>query len=109
VASVGCITDITHFKTDNSSVSTVETFNGRSSNKLLFKKVYFSLEEDAVLSKSELAVLPLIAEGYSSKQIAGKLHLSIHTIHNHRKSMLRKMNVRSSAELINAAIIKHYL
>ncbi|HEX3165392.1 MAG TPA: LuxR C-terminal-related transcriptional regulator, partial [Chitinophagaceae bacterium] len=46
-------------------------------------------------------VLKYLADGLSSKQIAGKLNISINTINNHRKKMLLKTNCKSSAELIS--------
>ena len=47
----------------------------------------------ARLSVRELEVLAMIGEGQSMPQIAKKLALSIHTVHEHRKSMGRKLNI----------------
>jgi DNA-binding NarL/FixJ family response regulator len=57
-----------------------------------------------LLSDREREVLTLIAEGASSKQIADKLHLSVSTVDTHRKSLLRKLQVHNTAELIRLAI-----
>lgn len=65
--------------------------------------------EQLEISKSELKVLRLMADGFSSKQIADKLFLSIHTVKNHRKSMLLKTESSSSSELVKRAITEGWL
>jgi DNA-binding CsgD family transcriptional regulator len=52
------------------------------------------------LTSREREILSYIAEGLSSKQIAGKLFISEYTVANHRKNMLNKLGAKSSAELI---------
>jgi DNA-binding CsgD family transcriptional regulator len=52
------------------------------------------------LTNREKEILSCIANGLSSKQIAGKLFISEYTVANHRKNMLAKMGARSSAELV---------
>ncbi|QEC74380.1 helix-turn-helix transcriptional regulator [Arachidicoccus ginsenosidivorans] len=42
----------------------------------------------------------MMADGLSSKQIAGNLHISENTIANHRKNMLRKTSTGNVAQLI---------
>lgn len=61
------------------------------------------------ISPSELKVLKGIATGYSSKRIAQELQLSEHTIKNHRKNMLRKLQCTNSAELIKLAMVKGWI
>lgn len=61
------------------------------------------------LSPRELQVLRLLALGGSSKQIANELSLSIHTVQNHRKSLLRKTGKNSTAELMTYAAQMGYL
>lgn len=58
-----------------------------------------SMELD-MLTQREQQVLQLVADGYSSKQIAQRLIISEHTVANHRRNMLAKTGARSSAELI---------
>jgi DNA-binding NarL/FixJ family response regulator len=56
------------------------------------------------LTSREKEILTYIAEGLSSKQIAGKLLISEYTVANHRKNMLSKMGARNSAELVRINI-----
>lgn len=54
----------------------------------------------SVLSKKELEILQLVAEGLSSQEVADKLHLSVRTVSNHRANMLRKTNFHNTTELV---------
>jgi DNA-binding NarL/FixJ family response regulator len=58
----------------------------------------------ALLSEREREVLQFVAEGASSKEMATRLNLSAATVETHRKSLLKKLNARNSAELIRLAI-----
>lgn len=65
---------------------------------------YYPDPEESRLTGREREILGRLADGLSSKQIAGKLHLSENTIVNHRKNILRKTNTKNVAELIRYAI-----
>jgi DNA-binding CsgD family transcriptional regulator len=56
------------------------------------------------LSKREMEVLLLIAEGLKSLQIAGTLFISKQTVDKHRKNMLKKTGAKSSAALVRLYI-----
>jgi DNA-binding CsgD family transcriptional regulator len=50
--------------------------------------------------------LELLLAGDSEKQIAGKLHLSPHTVHGYVKSVYRRFNVCTRAELLSLWVRK---
>src|SRR5450432_2794202 len=52
------------------------------------------------ISRREKEVLVLIAEGYTSSEIAGKLFVSNFTVDSHRKNLIAKLNVKNTAMLI---------
>lgn len=56
------------------------------------------------LSKREIEVLLLIAEGYTNAEIADKLFNSKRTIETHRQNMLAKTGAKNTANLIKYAI-----
>ncbi|MFD2513297.1 response regulator [Pontibacter locisalis] len=56
------------------------------------------------LSKRELEVLSLIAEGYTNVEIANKLYTSKRTIETHRQNILEKTHAKNTANLIKYAI-----
>lgn len=58
------------------------------------------------LTKRERDVLILIAQGLTNQRIADQLFLSKHTIETHRKNIMRKMAFKSSAELIQYAVLQ---
>ena len=61
-------------------------------------------KRDAHLTAKEKEVLQLIAEGYSSKQIAKHFTLSLNTIHVHRNNIMRKLGIHKQAELVRYAL-----
>lgn len=58
----------------------------------------------SVLTPREREVLQLLAEGRSTKEIAGLLHVSVKTVDTHRKQIMDKLDVHNMAELIKYAI-----
>ena len=56
------------------------------------------------LTPKEKEVLQLIAEGYSSKQIAKSFNLSLNTIHVHRNNIMKKLGIHKQTELVRFAI-----
>lgn len=63
-------------------------------------------EEQAVsaLSSRERGILQLFAEGFSSKEIAEQLDLSLHTVHVHKNNIMKKLNIHRQADMIKYAI-----
>lgn len=57
-----------------------------------------------LLSRREKEVLQMIADNYTSREIAEKLHLSKRTIDRHRESIQSKMEVKSVTALVRKAI-----
>ena len=55
------------------------------------------------LSRRELEVLGLVAEGMASREIADRLFISVATVNNHRQRILEKLGTRSSAEAVHYA------
>jgi len=65
-----------------------------------------SEEEDSYeLSERETEVLVLLAKGCSSKEIADKLNISVHTVNTHRKNITRKTGIKSVAGLAVYAML----
>jgi len=56
------------------------------------------------LTPRELEVLKLVAQGYSNKQVADRMNLSIKTIEKHRSSVMKKLNLRNTVMLASYAI-----
>lgn len=56
------------------------------------------------LTPREREVLQLVAEGRTTRDIAGRLHVSVKTIETHRKQIMDKLELRSVAELTKYAV-----
>ena len=61
------------------------------------------------LSPREREVANLVASGYSNKRIAAELGLSEKTIEKYRSNCVRKLGVRSSAEMVRAVVTAEML
>ncbi len=57
-----------------------------------------------ILTPRELQVLKLIAEAYSSKEIAAELVISVKTVERHRQNILDKLGMSDRVELTRYAI-----
>ena len=66
-------------------------------------------EENYELSDRESEVLLLVAQGCSSKEIADKLHISIHTVNTHRKNITHKTGIKSVAGLAVYAMLHNLI
>jgi two-component system response regulator NreC len=56
------------------------------------------------LSAREREVLQLIAEGWSTKQIASHLYVSVKTIETHRRQIMKKLDLHTIADLTKYAV-----
>ena len=61
-------------------------------------------DRKAILSEREIEVLKLIHEGLLSKEISGKLCISVHTVNTHRQRILEKLKVDTSIEAVKYAM-----
>lgn len=61
------------------------------------------------LTIREKQVLTLVAEGRKSKDIAELLSISIRTVEHHRANIMKKADVKNTAELIKYAIQKGFI
>jgi DNA-binding NarL/FixJ family response regulator len=61
------------------------------------------------LSKREMEVLKLIAEGYTAEKIADKIFTSRRTVETHRQNILEKTKAKNTANLIVYAVRHHLL
>lgn len=56
------------------------------------------------LSERELEVLKLVAQGYTNKEIADMIFLSVKTVETHKAHIMDKLELRSRAELVRYAL-----
>ncbi|MEO7990244.1 MAG: response regulator transcription factor [Chryseolinea sp.] len=57
-----------------------------------------------ILTLRETEILKYLASGYSTQKVADELYLSPHTVHTHRKSIIKKLNIKSPTEFVIYAL-----
>lgn len=75
--------------------------------KILASVIHPDKEKNVVLqkiTKRELQILKLLAEEYTTREIAEQLFISFRTVENHRYSLLQKMDVKNTVGLIRVAL-----
>ncbi|SIT05862.1 MULTISPECIES: response regulator transcription factor [Alicyclobacillus] len=55
------------------------------------------------LSPREMEVLVLLAQGYTNREVADALHISVKTVETHRQHIMRRLGLKSRAELVRYA------
>jgi DNA-binding NarL/FixJ family response regulator len=63
----------------------------------------------ASLSPREEEVLRLVAWGYSNKDVAAKLDLSVKTVESHKANAAQKLNLRSRIDVVRFALLQGWL
>ena len=56
--------------------------------------------DPSVLTTRETEILKLIAQGHSTQTVADMLFLSPHTVQTHRKSIIKKLNIKSPTQFV---------
>jgi DNA-binding NarL/FixJ family response regulator len=57
-----------------------------------------------LLSKREIEILIMFAEGFINKEIADRLFISIRTVESHKNHIMQKLNLKTQVELVKYAI-----
>ena len=61
------------------------------------------------LTDREAEVLRLIASGYSNKEIAAQLSVSVKTVEAHKANSMKKLDLTSRTEIVNYALLRGWL
>ncbi len=56
------------------------------------------------LSVREMEVFRLFAEGYSNREIAEKLFISVRTVETHKNNIMKKINTKTTVDMVKFAI-----
>ncbi len=68
-----------------------------------------SEKQSRELSGREREILKLLAEGYSNREIAEFLSISVKTVETHRANIMRKHNFKNVTELVLYAVRNHII
>lgn len=100
--------EIADIKSDETIILTIFRYSAEHGYRKVFTKVYANTD-DSVLTAREMEIVNLCREGHSSKMIAEKLNLSIHTVKNHKRNIMAKTKTHNISELIHLCIQKHWM
>ena len=67
------------------------------------------MQPSAAVSERESEVLRLIASGYSNKEIAAQLSLSVKTVEAHKANAMRKLELRGRIDIVKYAVLQGWL
>lgn len=62
-----------------------------------------NFQQVSILSEQEKRIISFIINGLEEKEIAENLFISKHTVHTHKKNILRKLNLHTNADLVRFA------
>ncbi|GAB3219460.1 hypothetical protein GCM10027454_09100 [Algoriphagus aestuariicola] len=100
-------TDISHITSKNNYKVSLIGLNGECSYTEM--DVISKQLETKVYSKREKEILKLIASGLTSRKISDKLCIALDTVKNHRRNILKKAGVTSTAQLIKESMVSGLL
>ena len=66
-------------------------------------------ESKSEITDREADVLRMIAWGYSNKEIAARMDISVKTVEAHKANAMRKMDMRSRIDIVRYAILQGWL
>jgi two-component system, NarL family, response regulator NreC len=69
----------------------------------------FKKSASANVSDRELEVLKAIAWGYSNKEIAARLKLSVKTVEAHKANSMKKLDLHSRIDIVRYAVLQGWL
>lgn len=99
---LGICNDITNWKKTDKQVASITT-DLHDNITFLIPDDNSLLQSQTILSKRELEIVRLLAQGLSSKSIADRLFISVHTVNTHRQNIIQKTGTKNTGELINFA------
>ncbi|MCX6268226.1 MAG: response regulator transcription factor [Bacteroidetes bacterium] len=88
-------------------------FNGKTyfcnlCSKVILRDYASDSEEGAVdfrtITPREIEIIGYLSDGYSTKEISGKLFISDKTVERHKSNLLKKMKLRNTAQLVRVAV-----
>lgn len=105
---------------DSAMLSKFHTYADLYTNPSHFVKIIRDLTEqkaektkskvyDDSLSKREVEILVLVAQGLMNKEIADRLNISLNTVITHRKNIMKKTGIKSVAGLTSYALMHNYI
>lgn len=108
VLNMKVFTEIGDIKTDTTIILSIYRYSAEHGYQKIRTKVY-GANLNTQLTLRETEIINLCLEGLTSKMIAKKLNISIHTVKNHKRNCMEKTLTHNIAELIHLCILNHWI
>lgn len=108
VLNLRVFTEIGDFKTDDTMILSIFKYSVEEGYQKVSTSIYGN-NDNSLISQREKEIISLCNEGLSSKMIADKLNLSIHTVKNHKRNCMGKTLTHNITELIHLCQVNHWL
>lgn len=77
---------------------------GKINDDLMKSRDYFTRFSE--LTKREIEIVSLLSKGMSTKEMAKELNISVHTVETHRKNLIKKLGLKTSAQIVYLATLQ---
>ena len=77
-------------------------------NQPIYESKQIANTESVGITKREWQVIPLVADGFSNKEIAQKLHLSVFTVKSHLHNIFTKLALKKRVQIAMFAYQSEY-
>lgn len=106
-AFLSCLTDENILKQYDERISIYDSVDQLKVklNKLFETPIEETTDDAEILSQREKEILTCVVKGQTNKEIAQTLFLSTHTVITHRRNIVRKLEIHSTAGLTIYAIV----
>jgi DNA-binding NarL/FixJ family response regulator len=106
-AFLSCLTDENILKQYDERISIYDSVDQLKDklNKLFETPIEETTDDAEILSQREKEILTCVVKGQTNKEIAQSLFLSTHTVITHRRNIVRKLEIHSTAGLTIYAIV----
>lgn len=106
-AFLSCLTDENILKQYDERISIYDSVDQLKVklNKLFETPIEETTDDAEILSQREKEILTCVVKGQTNKEIAQSLFLSTHTVITHRRNIVRKLEIHSTAGLTIYAIV----
>ena len=87
----------------------LDKFRAQPRDKHPDPSVRLAYVEEIPLTEREASVLRLIASGYSNKEIAARLDLSVKTVEAHKANAMRKLDMKGRIDIVKYSVLQGWL
>ena len=105
ITALKLLLDVEGLKKDNNIDLIISKKDDKGIYRIIHEKSVMPRKDEWPITEREREVLFLASQGLSAKEISKELFISQHTVINHKKNMLKKLNMGSTSELVRFGMV----